>query len=88
MSQMNFLPQNMQEFVPGFMKSKWLESYASTHGIEKVLKGMVKNTSLPDKTAYAMDILIKYYDDFRDEFYKYFPQLVKHIEETFQISPK
>jgi acyl carrier protein phosphodiesterase len=87
MSQMHFLPRNMQEFVPGFMNSRWLESYASTRGIEQVLKGMVKNTSLPDKTDYAMDILIKYYDDFRDEFYKYFPQLVKHIENTFQISP-
>ncbi len=86
-SQMHFLPQNMQDFVPGFMKNRWLESYATIPGIEHVLKGMVKNTSLPDKTAYAMEILIKYYDDFRDEFYKYFPQLVKHIEDTFQIIP-
>ncbi len=85
MSQMHFLPQNIQEFVPNFMKNRWLESYASIQGIEQVLNGMVKNTSLPDKTIYAINILIKFYDEFRDEFYEYFPQLIKHVEENFQI---
>lgn len=85
MSQMHFLPQNLQEFIPGFVKRPWLESYASVSGIENVLKGMVHHTSLPDKTVYAIKILIKYYDEFSDEFYQYFPQLMKHIENKFQI---
>ena len=85
MSHIHLLPLEMQEFVPRFMKHRWLESYASMEGIEKVLHGMVRNTSLPDKTMDAMNILEIHYDNFRSEFYEYFPQLVNHIEEKFQI---
>jgi acyl carrier protein phosphodiesterase len=87
-TQMHFLPQNMQDFVPVFMNNRWLELYASVNGIEQVLQSMVRNTTLPDRTLYAMDNLEKYYDDFGNEFYQYFPQLVHHIEETYNISVK
>ena len=86
LAQMHFLPQNMQDFVPGFMKGRWLETYASIDGIEQVLNGMVKNTSLPDKTDYAMDILNKHYKEFGDEFYEYFPQLINHVSQAFDIT--
>lgn len=83
---MNFLPANIQEFIPPFMKNHWIESYATPEGIEKVLAGMSRHTSLPDKTIDAIEILKTYYTEFRNEFYEYFPQLVKHIEEKFHIS--
>jgi acyl carrier protein phosphodiesterase len=83
---MDILPENIQEFIPHFMKKRWLESYATPEGIEKVLAGMSQNTSLPDKTVDAIEILKTSYADFRKEFYDYFPQLINHIEEKFQVS--
>ncbi len=83
---MNFLPTSIQEFIPRFMQHHWIESYATTEGIERVLEGMSRNTSLPDKTIDAIDILKTHYGDFRNEFYNFFPQLVDHVEDKFKIS--
>ena len=87
-SNMEFLPEDIQEFIPRFMKRRWIESYATLKGIENVLEGMSKHTSLPDKTADAIDILKRDYEEFRTEFFDYFPQLVAHVEDKFQIAIK
>jgi len=88
LTQMHFLPQNMQDFVPAFMNNRWLELYATIPGIEHVLQSMVRNTTLPDKTSYAIENLVKFYKTYSMEFNTYFPELEKHIEENFQISFK
>jgi Uncharacterized protein conserved in bacteria len=82
---LHFFPERIQEFVPRFMRRGWIESYATIDGIERVLQGMSKHTSLPDKTLEAMFTLEKYYDGFLNEFTEYFPQLVANIEERFQL---
>jgi acyl carrier protein phosphodiesterase len=78
-------PADLQDFIPKFMNFGWMDLYASVDGIEKVLRGMVKHTSLPDKTDEAIRIFKDNYSDFRMEFYDYFPQLIDYIEEKFQI---
>lgn len=83
---MSFLPASIQEFIPRFMKNRWIESYATPEGIEKVLEGMSRHTSLPDKTIDAIEILKTYYSEFQNEFIEYFPTLIHHVEEKFQIS--
>ncbi len=85
---MHYFSEEIQEFIPRFMKYKWIESYDSLLGIEKVLQGMSKHTSLPDKTDEAIEILKMYYDDFQNEFFEYFPQLIQHVEERFQVKVK
>ena len=87
-SHMSYLPTEIQEFIPGFMKRGWIESYATLEGIEKVLVGISKHTSLPDKTIDAIDILKKQYEVFKTEFFDYFPELVAHIEDKFQFEIK
>jgi acyl carrier protein phosphodiesterase len=87
-SHMSFLPPDIQEFIPKFMKRRWIESYATLEGIEHVLEGMSKHTSLPDKTIDAIDILKREYEELKTEFFDYFPQLVAHVEENFQIAIK
>jgi acyl carrier protein phosphodiesterase len=82
---MHYLPIDIQEFIPKFMKRRWLESYATPGGIEKVLIGMSQQTSLPDRTTEAMQILQTHYNSFKEEFFCYFPQLVKFVEDTFEI---
>jgi acyl carrier protein phosphodiesterase len=59
--------------------------YPTIDGIEKVLTGMSKHTSLPDETVEAIRIFREYYSDFQAEFDEYFPQLIRYVEENFQI---
>jgi acyl carrier protein phosphodiesterase len=87
-SNMEYLPADIQEFIPRFMKRRWIESYATLEGIERVLEGMSKHTSLPDKTLDAIVILKRDYDGLKTEFFDFFPQLVAHVEEKFQIGIK
>jgi acyl carrier protein phosphodiesterase len=82
----NHFPVDLQEFIPKFMNFGWMDLYVSIDGIEKVLRGMVKNTSLPDKTDDAIRIINEYYNDFQTEFYNYFPQLVKYIEGNYHFT--
>ena len=70
---MHIFPEDLQEFIPRFMNHGWLESYNTIIGIEKVLEGMAKHTSLPDKTDDAILIFENDYEKFKSEFYEYFP---------------
>lgn len=78
-------PLEIREFIPRFMQRRWLESYATVEGIQNVLTGMSRHTSLPDHTEAAIQILREQYQGFRDEFFDYFPQLVVYVEEQFEI---
>ena len=80
----HFSPE-IQEFIPRFMKFGWMESYVTLEGIELVLQGMSRHTSLPDKTEDAIKILQVYYTNFENEFLEYFPQLIKRIEEDYEV---
>jgi acyl carrier protein phosphodiesterase len=80
----HFSPE-VQEFIPRFMKFGWMESYVTLEGIELVLQGMSRHTSLPDKTEDAIKILKAYYKNFENEFLEYFPQLIKRIEEDYEV---
>ena len=70
---LDVLSVEMQDFFPRFMRHRWIESYHTVEGIEKVLEGMSRNTSLPDETKFAIDILKEHYTSFSDEFFTFFP---------------
>lgn len=78
-------PLEIREFIPRFMQRRWLESYATIEGIQNVLTGMSRHTSLPDHTEAAINILREQYEGFREEFFDYFPQLTAYVEEQFEI---
>ena len=84
-SNMHHFSKEIQEFIPRFMNRKWIESYVTIDGIEQVLKGMTRHTSLPDKTDDAIRIFTDNYTDFRNEFYSYFPLLINYIEEKYKV---
>ncbi|NJK97187.1 MAG: DUF479 domain-containing protein [Bacteroidales bacterium] len=78
-------PLGIREFIPRFMERRWMESYATVTGIQNVLAGMSRHTSLPDHTIQAIEILNQYHDDFKVEFFDYFPQLIHYVEDKFEI---
>ncbi len=81
----NLLPSEIKSFLPFFIINNWLEAYTTTQGISGVLRRMVRRTSLPNETAFAMAELNKNYNHFRKEFYEYFPQLINYVEERHKI---
>lgn len=81
----NVFPQEIREFIPRFSRRRWIETYATVEGIQNVLAGMSKHTSLPDHTTSAIQILKDSYKEFSTEFFDYFPQLISYVEEKFEI---
>lgn len=84
-SRFNQLPHGMQGFITSLLKNDWLMAYSSPRGIERVLKGMSQKTSLPDETEFAMNLLQTQYDQIENEFFEFFPDLMRHVEERFSI---
>ena len=74
------MPLEMKKFVPHFIRNNWFRSYRTVEGIESVLIGMSKGTSLPAEFEFAIFILRKHYYEFRHDFLKFFPQLIEYIE--------
>jgi acyl carrier protein phosphodiesterase len=79
-----YLPEAMKQFVPNFIKYKWLKSYETLDGIESVLIGMSKGTSLPNETEFALFILKKHYKEIKHDFFVYFPQLIDYVEKEIE----
>ncbi len=86
MNNYEMMPPRVQSFLPKLVNNRWMEKYNTIKGIEGVLVRMAKNTTLPEISPYAINILKKYYDTFNDEFYSYFEQLMKFVTETHGIS--
>jgi acyl carrier protein phosphodiesterase len=84
-SRFNQLPRDMQGFITTLLKNNWLLAYTTLDGIERVLQGMSRRTSLPDETEFAMNLLRTEYDKINEEFSEYFPQLIKYVEQYHTI---
>jgi acyl carrier protein phosphodiesterase len=79
------LPLKIKVMVPFMIKNNWLVMYKSITGIEKVLNGMSKRTTLPAKSKNAIDILIKEKKEFFNEFEQLFTDLIYHCEKKVYI---
>ncbi|MFW6370183.1 MAG: ACP phosphodiesterase, partial [Bacteroidota bacterium] len=79
-------PDDVKEFFPKFVKNNWIRSYASIDGIEKVLFGMSRCTSLPQKTEKAMEILSVNYERIGEEFNIFFPEIINYVESEHDIT--
>jgi acyl carrier protein phosphodiesterase len=78
------MPLEMKKFVPNFIRNNWLQSYYSIEGIQSVLIGMSKGTSLPAEYEFAIYILRKHYAEFKKDFLVYFPLLIEHVEKYLE----
>jgi acyl carrier protein phosphodiesterase len=79
-------PEKMKSYLPGFMKQRWLERYATLEGIRDVFDGMSATTSLPHETDFAMETIVSHYEELRHAFYDFFYQIVAYMEERFMVS--
>lgn len=79
------LPPRVRQFLPFVIINNWFESYRSIEGIESVLYRMSRRTSLPKETQFAIEELTAEYDTFNEEFLNYFPDIIQHVKEKYDI---
>ena len=81
----DILPETIKHFVPAFIFNRWLEAYNTIEGIEEVLRKMSVVTSLPDHTSDAIRSLEDHYEDYQNEFFTFFPDIVHYVSTAFDI---
>jgi acyl carrier protein phosphodiesterase len=81
----DILPEEIKKVVPSFIFNRWLEAYNTIEGIETVLRKMSVVTSLPDLTAGAIRSLEEFYEDYQNEFFAFFPDIVHYVSTAFDI---
>ena len=79
------LPVAIKNWFPTFLENNWMMAYTSVDGIELVLERMAANTSLPDYSAFAVEVLRDQYSLFQEDFLKFFPLIIKFLEEKYEI---
>jgi acyl carrier protein phosphodiesterase len=75
------MPLEMKKFVPNFIRNNWLKAYTSIEGIQSVLIGMSKGTSLPAEHEYAILVFRKHYEEIRHDFFNYFEKLQEYVDD-------
>ena len=80
-----FLPDAIKRWFPTFLENNWMMAYTTVDGIELVLERMSANTSLPDHSAFAVDVLRDQYALFMDDFQRFFPLIIQFLEQKYRI---
>ena len=70
------LPARIQKMMPYLIADNWLLSYASIDGITKVLEGMNRRTKNRSQMNLAVNDLKEFYNEFEDEFTRFFDELI------------
>jgi len=83
---MHHIPSQLQQITPYIIENNWLVMYRSIEGIERVLTGMSKRTSLPPKISFAMKILSNEYEELNLEFNQIFIDLHKMVEKSLYLT--
>lgn len=69
------LPAEFKRMLPYMVRGNWLVSYAEISGIHRALSGMASRTPYVSKMEEASVDLKAHYDEFRNDFEKFFPAL-------------
>jgi acyl carrier protein phosphodiesterase len=80
------LPERVKYFVSSFIQNDWIGTYSSQEGIINILYRMSMRTPLPDESAFAAEVLRKYYVQLDSEFMTYFPELIRYAVKNFDLT--
>ncbi|GAB4189352.1 MAG: acyl carrier protein phosphodiesterase [Thermoflexibacter sp.] len=78
----NLLPPKSLYFFQYMLKNRVFEAYTRIEGIHKVLTGMSHRTPFSSGMERASESLLMYYEEFKEEFYTFFPLLVDFVAEN------
>ncbi|WBL21216.1 acyl carrier protein phosphodiesterase [Zunongwangia sp. HRR-M8] len=74
------LPKRVKNFMPYMIEHNWLVTYSTIDGIGLILSQMNKRTKFRSKMDESVNELRQYYDEFKDEFYRFFAELEEFSE--------
>jgi acyl carrier protein phosphodiesterase len=77
----SILPTEVKQMLPYMVTGNWLVNYSRVEGIHRALSGMASRTPYLSKMDEAVGDLEKNYQDFKDEFDLFFPELSEYCEE-------
>lgn len=75
------LPPRTKRMLPFMAKDNWLKGYGSLEGIDMALKGMDRRTPFNSGMGEAVSDLRNDYDLFRDEFRRFFPEMIRYTDQ-------
>ena len=79
------LPDGIKNWFPTFLENNWMMAYTTVDGIALVLERMSEVTSLPNHSAYAVEVLSDQYSVFKEDFLVFFPSIIQFLEEKYEI---
>lgn len=82
------LPKRVQGFLPVLIQHKRLESYATVQGIQQSLEIMSRYTSLPEKSARAIEIMLDNLHFYEENFSFFMSEMVDFVCQVQQIDVK
>jgi acyl carrier protein phosphodiesterase len=80
------LPERVRYLAASFIQNDWISAYSTQEGIVNILYRMSLRTPLPDESAFAAEILRKYYVQLDSEFITYFPELIRFCASNFELN--
>ena len=81
------LPQKVNQMLPYMIEKNWLVNYANFEGMREVMTGMSKRTRHHSKMEESVQELIEGYEDFKGDFFEFFPELEYHVQKHLLESP-
>jgi acyl carrier protein phosphodiesterase len=76
----SLLTDHMRLVARHMQQENWLVGYAQLAGMEKVFQGMARRTRFVSGMERATEDLKKDYVHYEKEFFRYFPDLVRHVK--------
>lgn len=74
------LPTPVKNMLPYMIKDNWLLNYGSLEGISASLNGISRRTQYDSKMNESIVELKTYYDQFREDFEFFFPDITNHAQ--------
>lgn len=83
----HMLPDRVNYMMPYMMEKNWLLNYANFDGIDDVMQGMSRRTKHHSKMEESVKELKSGYEEFRKEFFEFFPELQQHVQDYLERDP-
>ena len=73
------LPSRAQRILPFMISANWLVNYGDFKGLQKSFNGLARRTPYESGMENAVDDLVSNYDEFLQDFRKFFPDLIDFV---------
>ena len=75
------VPSEVNHMLTYMKRDNWLYNYQLIEGIHRTLSGMARRTTFESKMEHAAKDLEQNYEEYKDEFQRFFPDLQQHCTE-------